>query len=46
MVCLGDTIRYKCQFKDFDHSVIQPTTDTITVTNPSGSTVHSDSSPT
>jgi hypothetical protein len=46
VVYLGETIRYKCQFKDFDDTIIQPTTHTITVTNPSGSTVHSDSSPT
>jgi hypothetical protein len=46
LVYFGETIRYKCQFKDFDDAVIQSTTHTITATNPSGSTVHGDSSPT
>jgi len=45
MVYLGETIRYKNQFKDFDDAVIQPTTHTITVTNPAGSSIHSDSTP-
>lgn len=46
MVYLGETIQYRCQFKDFKQSIVQPTTHDIKVTNPGGSSIHSSSTPT
>ena len=46
MVYLDETIRYQNKFYDFSGGVVQPSSHTITVTNPSGQSVHTDSSPT
>jgi len=46
MVYLGETIRYKCQFKDFDDAIVEPTSNSIVVTNAAGVSIFTDDDPT
>jgi len=44
-IYLGETIRWRNAFKDFDENAVTPTTQSVSVKNPSGTEIHSDSSP-
>lgn len=44
-IYLGETIRWRNAFTDFDENAVTPSTQSISVKNPAGTEIHSDSSP-
>lgn len=44
-IYLGETIRWRNAFKDFDENAVTPTSQSISVKNPGGTEIHSDTNP-